>query len=103
MKLQKLIPIAMFLSVLVTVSIAKTSGDIPNGKPAATIDLASTGGVALAKAEWRYSDTRIVETDFRGPGPDKQPTGAPEKALVRSSRRPNTRPQIQKATVTPLE
>ncbi len=28
---------------------------------------------------WRYSDTRIVETEFRAPGPDGQPTGAPVK------------------------
>src|SRR5262249_52817008 len=54
-------------------------GLIPNGKPVATIDLASTGGVTLVKGEWRYSDTKIVEADFRGPGPDKQPTGAPVK------------------------
>ena len=45
----------------------------------ATIDLASAEGVALVKGEWRYSDTKIVEADFRGPGPDKQPTGATVK------------------------
>jgi len=31
--------------------------------------------VGLVKGQWRYSDTRIVETSFRAPGPDKQPTG----------------------------
>jgi gluconolactonase len=53
----------------------------PNRPPAAeaTIDLASTAGVALTKGEWRYSDTKIVDADFRGPGADKQPTGAPVK------------------------
>ena len=45
----------------------------------AAIDLASSDGVALVKGEWRYSDTKIVEADFRGPGSDKQPTGAPVK------------------------
>jgi gluconolactonase len=45
----------------------------------AAIDLASSSGVALVKGDWRYSDTKIVEVDFRGPGPDKQPTGAPVK------------------------
>src|SRR6476659_939571 len=80
MKLQKLIPTAIFLSLLVTAaSIAKTAADIPNGKPAATIDLASRSGAGLVKGEWRYSDTKIVEADFRGPGQDKQPTGAPVK------------------------
>lgn len=79
MKLQQLITAALTLSLLVTASIAKTSADIPHGKPAAAVDLASTSGVALVKGEWRYSDTKIVEADFRGPGPDKQPTGAPVK------------------------
>ena len=49
------------------------------GKPGAMIDLASNAGVALIKGDWRYSDTRIIEVDFRGPGQDKQPTGAPVK------------------------
>ncbi len=43
----------------------------------ATIDLTTAAGVALVKGQWRYSDTRIIETDFRAPGPDKQPTGRP--------------------------
>ncbi|HKY43961.1 MAG TPA: SMP-30/gluconolactonase/LRE family protein [Pyrinomonadaceae bacterium] len=48
-------------------------------RPAATIDLGSIEGVKTVKGEWRYSDTKIVEADFRGPGPDKQPTGTPVK------------------------
>ena len=51
----------------------------PEGKPEATIDLATTEGVQLVKGQWRYSDTKIVEVDFRGPGADGQPTGAPVK------------------------
>ncbi|HKP12688.1 MAG TPA: SMP-30/gluconolactonase/LRE family protein [Blastocatellia bacterium] len=31
------------------------------------------------RGQWRYSDTKIVEVDFRAPGPDKQPTGGPIK------------------------
>src|ERR1051325_11180881 len=58
---------------------ANTRSEIPTGKPGATVDLASSSGVALIKGTWRYSDTRIVEVDFRGPGQDKQPTGAPVK------------------------
>src|SRR5215813_13244314 len=54
----------------------KTSADIPAGKPGAMVDLGSADGVQTVKAEWRYSDTKIIEADFRGPGPDKQPTGA---------------------------
>ena len=58
---------------------AKTSADVPSGRPEATIDLATADGVGLVKGEWRYSDTKIVEVDFRGPGADRQPTGAPVK------------------------
>jgi gluconolactonase len=56
-----------------------TAADIPAGKPEATIDLGTAEGVALVKGEWRYSDTKIVEVDFRGPGADKQPTGVAVK------------------------
>lgn len=58
---------------------ANRGSEVPAGKPEATIDLASTSGVDLIKGNWRYSDTRIIEVDFRGPGQDKQPTGAPVK------------------------
>ena len=53
--------------------------ETPTGSPEATIDLATDAGVKLVKGQWRYSDTKIVEADFRGPGPDGQPTGAPVK------------------------
>lgn len=49
----------------------------PAEAPSATVDLTTPEGVALVKGEWRYSDTKIVEVDFTGPGPDGQPTGAP--------------------------
>jgi gluconolactonase len=68
----------IILSSLILLGASKAS-DVPTGKPEATIDLASASGVALIKGDWRYSDTRIVEVDFRGPGQDKQPTGAPVK------------------------
>src|SRR5918996_1804057 len=49
-------------------------------KPEATIDLATKEGVQLVKGEWRYSDTKIIEIDFKAAGPDGQPTGAPNRA-----------------------
>ena len=52
---------------------------MPAGAPEATIDLATDEGARLVKGKWRYSDTKIVEVDFRGPGNDSQPTGAPVK------------------------
>jgi len=51
----------------------------PTGSPDAIIDLATDAGVRLVKGQWRYSDTKIVETDFRDSGPEGQPTGAPVK------------------------
>jgi len=58
---------------------AGTNADAPTGKPDASIDLAKKEGVALVKGQWRYSDTKIIEVDFKSAGPDKQPTGAPNK------------------------
>src|SRR5574341_628408 len=52
---------------------------LPSGRPEATINLATAEGARLVKGQWRYSDTKIVEIDFKGPGPDNQPTGAPVK------------------------
>jgi gluconolactonase len=42
-------------------------------KPEATINLASKEGVQSIKGEWRYSDTKIVEIDFKAAGTDGQP------------------------------
>lgn len=52
---------------------------VPAGKPEAVIDLSTKEGVQEVKGEWRYSDTKIVEVDFRGPGTEGQATGAPVK------------------------
>lgn len=56
-------------------SATETNASVPLGKPEATIDLASVEGVRAVKSEWRYSDTRIVEVDFKRAGSDNQPTG----------------------------
>jgi gluconolactonase len=60
-------------------ALAETNADAPNGKPDAVIDLATREGLDLVKGQWRYSDTRIIEVDFKAAGPDKQPTGKPIK------------------------
>jgi gluconolactonase len=39
------------------------------------VDLGTREGAALLKAQWRYSDTRIIQVAFRDPGADGQPTG----------------------------
>jgi gluconolactonase len=67
-----------FMGLAATAAAAMTQ-DAPTGQPDAVIDLATDDGVKLVKGEWRYSDTKIIEADFKGPGPDNQPTGAPIK------------------------
>src|SRR6266536_460940 len=58
---------------------AETNADAPTSKPDAVIDLAIKEGVDLVKGQWRYSDTKIIQVDFKAAGPDKQPTGKPIK------------------------
>jgi len=48
-------------------------------KPEATIDLGTKEGAHLVKGQWRYSDTKIVEIDFKAAGPDGQPSAAQNK------------------------
>jgi len=64
---------------VVTRALAETNADTPNGTAGATIDLATKEGVDLVKGQWRYSDTKIIQVDFKAAGPDKQPTGKPIK------------------------
>jgi gluconolactonase len=47
----------------------------------ASVDLTSDAGAALMKAQWRYSDARVVEVSFRSPDANGQPLGAPLAAL----------------------
>ena len=49
-------------------------------KPEATIDLATQEGVQLVKGQWRYSDTKIIEVDFKAAGADGQPSTTASKA-----------------------
>lgn len=58
---------------------AQTLQDVPDGPSDAAVDLATEEGVRTVQGEWRYSDIKITEVDFVGPGPDKQPTGNPVK------------------------
>src|SRR2546430_8553445 len=60
-------------------ALAETNADAPTRKADAVIDLATREGVDLVKGQWRYSDTKIIEVDFKAAGPDKQPTGKPIK------------------------
>src|SRR5918994_4979249 len=48
-------------------------------KPDAVIDLATKEGLETLQGEWRYSDTKIIEVDFKAAGPDGQPVDMPIK------------------------
>jgi gluconolactonase len=50
-----------------------------SSRPDAIIDLRRSDGVALAGGEWRYHDARIVEVAHREPGPDRRPSGRPNR------------------------
>src|SRR4029453_15322206 len=70
--------VAVFFGALVFLAgpaLAETNADAPAGEPKAVIDLATREGVDLVKGQWRYSDTKIIQIDFKAAGPDKQPTG----------------------------
>jgi gluconolactonase len=69
---------ALGLSVAMAATVG-TELSAPTGPARATIDLGTHEGAAIVAGQWRYSDTKIVEIDFRGPGADGQPTGKPVK------------------------
>jgi gluconolactonase len=56
---------------------AATSPDEPSGPPLASVDLATSAGVALTQAQWRTHPVRIVAAQHRAPDAEGQPTGAP--------------------------
>ncbi len=47
--------------------------------PKRAIDLGTKDGAELVKGQWRYSDTKIIEVDFKAAGPDGQPSTTPNK------------------------
>jgi gluconolactonase len=47
--------------------------------PEARIDLGTNEGAALVKGQWRYSDTKIIDIDFKAVGPDGQPSTTPNR------------------------
>ncbi len=81
MILESIIYTAVFLLSIISALVARSVEpvDVPNGKPAAVIDLATSEGAEEVKGQWLYSDVKITEVDFKGPGTDNQPTGAPVK------------------------
>jgi len=72
-------------NLILSLALAAAIGDpdlshkVPESRPEATLDLMTDAGAAAVNAQWRYTDTKLVEVDFTGPGPDGQPTGAAVK------------------------
>jgi gluconolactonase len=58
---------------------AQVTEDAPAIHPEAVINLATPEGARLVKGQWRYSDARIIETDFKSPGLDRKASGPPNK------------------------
>jgi hypothetical protein len=63
------------LGLLIGGPAALAADDAMTQQPQLTIDLGTHEGVALFGAQWRYSDTRIIQVAFHDPGADGQPTG----------------------------
>jgi gluconolactonase len=53
------------LAATPTAGLAQATVDLPVVLPAAVIDLRTSEGAALARAQWRYSDVKVVEVDQR--------------------------------------
>jgi hypothetical protein len=68
-------PHAAFALLMLSASLAYGDPDEPSGTGLASIDLATQQGVSLVKGTWRYADARVIETDFKAAGADRQPTG----------------------------
>ena len=69
-----------FVTILSLISIATSplpAQDIGSAAPVASIDLTTSTGTMAIDGQWRYSNTRIVETGFRAPDADGQPAGQP--------------------------
>ncbi len=53
--------------------------DVPSGPPNLVVDLRTAEGAKQVGAVWRYSDARLREVAFREAGPDRKPSGAPNR------------------------
>jgi gluconolactonase len=58
---------------------AQATVDLPVVLPAAVVDLRTTEGAALVKAQWRYSDVKVIQVDHHAAGPDLRPSGPPNR------------------------
>ena len=80
MKPTRLLPFLVSAWALASAG-AQVTGDVPAGNPVAVVDLATREGAALMNARWRYADAKIIGVDHRAPGPDLNPSGAPNRTF----------------------
>lgn len=68
-------------NVAVTFALAAALGAQSPALPDATVelDLASLAGARQVNAEWRYHDAELHVVEFREPGPDRRPSGPPNR------------------------
>lgn len=64
---------AILFTILFSLAVFGT--EVPSGTPQASIDLTTVEGAKFVNGVWKYSDTKIIETDFKSAGADNQPTG----------------------------
>jgi gluconolactonase len=72
---------AAVVAAWTTVAAQHSVRQATDGRPDAVVDLRTREGVGAVRAQWRYSDARLMEVDFNGPGPDLRPSGAPVRTL----------------------
>ena len=71
-------PLNLFAALLIVLQypalLHGNEWEASKGPPEATVNLATPEGVKMVQGQWRYSDTKIIEVDFKAPGVDGQPT-----------------------------
>lgn len=55
------------------------TADLLPHNPDALVDLSTSSGVALVSGAWRAAPAEVVAVEHRAPGPDKKPSGAPNR------------------------
>jgi gluconolactonase len=71
--------LALLAAALLAPTPAAAVATLPAGPPDATVNLATREGVALVRGAWRYHDVDIVDVEHRSPGPDRKPSGPPNR------------------------
>lgn len=71
---------------MMMIAFAQPSTPLSPATRTAAVDLATEEGVALVQGQWRYSNTKIIETDFLAAGTDGQPGSLPVKTYDLSPR-----------------